>query len=81
MTETLDQRIYGRNAVMRLLGVPPLAIIPEMDTTSSRKRRKRNWLIVLAAVLMLLTIGVVVLHFFYKPLDVLYYLILRKMGV
>ena len=81
MTETLDQRIYGRNAVMRLLGVPPLAIIPEMDSTSSRKRRKRNWLIVFAAVLMLLTVGVVILHLFYKPLDVLYYLILRKMGI
>ena len=81
LAEALDQRIYGRTAVLRLLGVPPLAIIPNIDSTSALRRRKRNWMLAFAAALLALALLAVGLHVFYKPLDVLFFVIARKLGL
>ena len=81
MAEALDQRLYGRAAILRLLGVPPLAVIPNIDSTSSLKRRKRNWLLAIAGALVALALLAICVHFFYKPLDVLFFLIARSLGM
>ena len=81
LAEALDQRVYGRTAVLRLLGVPPLAIIPNIDSTSSVRRRKRNWMLALAGALLALALFAIGLHLLYKPLDVLFFVIARKLGL
>ena len=81
LAEALDQRVYGRTAVLRLLGVPPLAIIPNIDSTSSVRRRKRNWMLALAGSLLALALFAIGLHLLYKPLDVLFFVIARKLGL
>ena len=81
LAEALDQRVYGRAAVLRLLGVPPLAVIPNIDSTSSLRRRKRNWMLALAGALLALALLAIGLHLFYKPLDVLFFVIARKLGL
>ncbi len=81
LAEALDQRVYGRASILRLLGVPPLAIIPNIDSTSAVRRRKRNWLLAFAASLLGLALFAIGLHLFYKPLDVLFFVIARKLGL
>jgi polysaccharide biosynthesis transport protein len=80
LAESLDSRLYGRNGVARLLGVPPLAVIPNIETTQSLREKARRKLIgALIVAIMLLTAALMV-HFLYRPLDVLLFQILRIVG-
>jgi len=39
LLESIDSRIYGRAGVVRLLGVPPLAVIPVLDTEETENKK------------------------------------------
>ena len=81
LAETLDSRIYGRSGVSRLLGVPPLAVIPVIETPGSRRKRLQNRLLLVSAVLIALLLAAIAVHVFFRPLDVLFFQILRIMGI
>lgn len=80
LAESLDGRVYGRSGVSRLLGVPPLAVIPKLENAQTRRRRVRNKLMVVAALLLLLAVIAIAVHVLFRPLDVLFYQILRVLG-
>ena len=80
LMESLDTRVYGRAGVLRILGVPPLAVIPVID--NAEVRRSRKFRRVVSTVIALLTIlaAAAIVHFFFIPLDVLFYRALRIYG-
>lgn len=80
LAENLDQRVYGRTGITRLLGVPPLAAIPNIETAGSRRKRTTQRLMALSGFIVLLIIAALGIHFFYSPLDVLFYRALRVLG-
>ena len=80
LAEALDGRIYGRNGVSRLLGVPPLAVIPRIETAGSRRKRLQNRLLLVSAVVIALLLALITVHVFFRPLDVLFFQVLRIMG-
>lgn len=80
LAESADDRIYGRSGVMRLLGVPPLAVIPNMDNAESRRTRLRRILIGSIVLLGLCAIGLLAIHLTVGPLDVLFYRTIRVLG-
>jgi len=80
LAESLDSRLYGRDGVTRVLGVPPLAIIPDMDAGA-----KGAWTGSLAlklgiAAAVVAVLGAVVIHFTMGPLDVFFFRVLRFVG-
>ena len=79
--ELLDRGIRGPRALARIINRPPLAIIPYIETR--RDRRRRN--ITIGASLFLLLVmsagGLFAVHTFYKPLDILWQLVLRRFGI
>ncbi len=77
LAETLDARIYGRTGVSRLLGVPPLAVIPNLDATVDRAWYQGAWLKLAAAALVLALLGALVIHLTMGPLDVFFFRALR----
>lgn len=81
LAENLDQRVYGRSGITQLLGVPPLAAIPNIETTGSRRKRTAHQLVILSGLILLLIIAALAIHFFYMPLDVLFYKLLRVLGL
>lgn len=81
LAESVDTRVYGRSGVVRILGVPPLAVIPNIDSASSIRRRRRNWLMLAAAFLLMLVIAAIVVHLAYRPLDIVFFQLLRKLGL
>ncbi len=79
--EAADKGIYGARALQNVTGAPPLVVIPYLVNKEDEERSKRK--------LKALTIGVVTLgiatltyvHFLYQPLDVLWFVILNRMGL
>ncbi|MEZ5447373.1 MAG: lipopolysaccharide biosynthesis protein, partial [Gammaproteobacteria bacterium] len=81
IAEALDPAIYGRSALTALTGVPPLAVIPEIVTAGERRARMLMRAVTLLAVIAALVLALLAIHFFYQPLDVLWFRTLRKFGL
>ena len=79
--EVLDASVRGPGDIRQLLQVPALVSIPVIVTTSDRARHKRflfySWSGTVAA-LLLIVVGV---HFFVRPLDVVWLGLWRRFGV
>jgi succinoglycan biosynthesis transport protein ExoP len=80
LAENLDRRIYGRNGVTSVLGVPPLAVIPDMDTGAKGAWTGGLALKVGIAAAVLVVLGTVVIHLTMGPLDVFFFRVLRFVG-
>lgn len=79
--ESLDRSIRGAKGVAATLAVAPLAVIPYLASDDEqRQKKRRKWRTLGAA-----TAGVVVLvllvHFLFTPLDVLWFRALRKVSI
>ena len=79
--ELLDKSIRGRKALVTAIGAPPLAIIPTIVTAGdAAARRKQQWLLFVVALVGIAAI-LGLFHVFVKPLDVTWYIALRKFGL
>lgn len=81
LAESLDDRIYGRSGVARILGVPPLAAIPVLGPAGSGRWYQSLWFKLALALVALILIGLVVAQLTLGPLDVLYFRGLRAVGL
>ncbi|MES1191663.1 MAG: Wzz/FepE/Etk N-terminal domain-containing protein [Steroidobacter sp.] len=79
--ETLDTSIRNRRDLESLLNVPPLAIVPWIETAADRAVAVRNQRITVAGSIGLLVIMLAAVHLFYRPLDVLWMVLWRRLGV
>ena len=77
--EFLDRALYGARTVQLITGAPPLALIPNIAVAADRRRR--IWVRVLLAVTaaVLLVVAVVAFHLLVRPLDILWFTLLRKL--
>ena len=78
--ESVDRAVHGPRDVMRLLHVPVLAVLPALMHPLAARRRARQRLLWLVAGAVVLLTGVVAFHFFYMPLDVAWYALLRRVA-
>ncbi len=79
LIERFDDRLYGRMGVLRALGVPPLAIIPRIETAGTKRKQLRSKL-TLAIVIAALIFGALLLvHFLFRPIDILFFQIVRAL--
>ena len=79
--EALDDRVHGRSGILRTLGVPPLAVIPCIETDGSRKQKSRHRLLALASIVATMIVTLIGIHFLFRPLDVLFFQVLRRIGL
>jgi uncharacterized protein involved in exopolysaccharide biosynthesis len=80
LLETLDSTIRGRQDLVNLTGIPPLALVPHIGTMAEfRAARRRRWLAA-GSSLATVCVAVVLIHLFYMPLDVLWFNIARRFG-
>jgi uncharacterized protein involved in exopolysaccharide biosynthesis len=78
--EMLDGSVRGRRDLTELLTVPPLAIVPWVVTEHERAMYGRRKRYAMAGMATSVFVGVIAIHVFYKPLDVLWHVALRKLG-
>lgn len=79
--ETMDKSIRGTGQLHAVMGIAPLVAIPyienDSDLDEKRKLKKLYLILTVSFVIMLVTF----IHFFYRPLDVLFFMVLNKLGL
>ncbi len=81
IAEAFDARIYGRDGVTRAFGVPPLAVIPRINTEATLRNRLARRTAIVAGLFIVLLVIALAIHFIYRPLDVLFFQTLRAVGM
>jgi uncharacterized protein involved in exopolysaccharide biosynthesis len=78
--EQRDQSVRNRADLEHLLSVAPLAVLPQMTTQAEIIQHRRRQRIVLAGAFGSLLLVLALTHIFYRPLDVLWAVTMRKFG-
>jgi len=78
LKEALDSSVRGVSGVTKMLTAAPLAVIPLIYNTYDLRRKKRINMLVAGAVLGSIVTVLLVIHFFWTPLDVLWFRGIRK---
>jgi len=78
LKEALDVSVRGVRGVTKMLTAAPLAVIPVIYNTQDYVRNKRLNRIMLGAMLGCFFILALLIHFFFAPLDVLWFKSIRK---
>jgi polysaccharide chain length determinant protein (PEP-CTERM system associated) len=81
LRESLDDAIHGKKGIEFITKAQPLAVIPyiQSDVEFSMVKYKKYY--IFAVVALVLLVSIVSIHSFYKPLDVLWPVVLRKVGI
>jgi uncharacterized protein involved in exopolysaccharide biosynthesis len=81
LAERMDPRIYGSRQFARTMGTEPLVVIPHIANESEERRGRRKRMIWISAICLTLIVAVVVVHLFFRPLDLLYFQFLNRFGI
>ena len=81
LAESMDDSIRSANDVQQIGGSPPLAIIPMIENKADTSDSRRGVVIVTAAIGGVMALALVAIHTLYKPLDVVWYAVMRKIGL
>jgi len=81
VTENLDTTVCGPREITQLLGAPPLAVIPYIETKVDRLRRLWRRTLATTAVIGGVAVAAVLIHWLVMPLDVAWYVALQRLGL
>jgi succinoglycan biosynthesis transport protein ExoP len=81
LAESLDGGIRGSRALAVVTQMTPLVTIPYISVAKDAVKRKRRLKILLVVIVLLGIAFVCAVHFFYKPLDLLWFIVLRKLNL
>ena len=78
--ETMDSTVRGRRDLFNLTGIAPLALVPHIGTLAEVQAARRRVWITAGSSAAMFCIAVVLIHFLYMPLDVLWFTFARRLG-
>jgi uncharacterized protein involved in exopolysaccharide biosynthesis len=79
LLELQDGSVRNPRDLQALLQVAPLAIVPHMDTLAEIAQRQRVRRLTMAGAAGALAVALILTHLFYRPLDVLWDVALRRL--
>lgn len=79
--EALSPAIRGREALAAITGMPPLVVVPYLETEQESSRDHSNKIKLIALIVVGAIIAIIAFHFLIKPLDVTWYILMRKLGL
>ena len=81
LMEFFDTSVRGPRSLSQITGSAPFAVVPYIYLASElRAQTGRKWSIWIGAIIAVLIL-VTIVHFVFRPLDVLMYSLLRKLGL
>jgi uncharacterized protein involved in exopolysaccharide biosynthesis len=81
LLEQTDDSVRSRRDLESLLTVPPLAVVPRIETAADHALRRRNRQRWLGAGIGAIVSLLLLLHFLWRPLDVVWQVLLRRLGL
>ena len=79
VAESMSSAVRGAKGMVALLNTAPLAIIPYLPSAAETRARKQKRRILVITVIAGIIIMLLMVHFLFSPLDVLWFKGLRKM--
>ncbi len=76
--ESLDTTVRGAKGLVMLLHSAPLTVIPYLPGEAETRAGKRRRTMLVAAIIAMTIIVLLLVHFLYSPLDVLWFRGVRK---
>ena len=81
MLEAMSAAVFGAAEVTALTGIAPLAIIGYMETQEEEGHHNRKRILIVLGLICIGLLAMLLFHLFVKPLDVTWYILLRKFGI
>lgn len=81
LIEILNTAPRRPEAIVRKLGITPMAVLPYIQSHDEKKRQRRIRILVALAIVICVPVGVWAVHNFYQPLDLLLERVMNKFGV
>jgi len=78
VSESMDSTVRGAKGLIAILNTAPLAVIPYLVNTTDTSRKKNRRMILIVSVVAGIITVLLLIHFLYSPLDVLWFRGLRK---
>ena len=73
LIELLDRRIHSASELEAVLKHPPIVSIPYIQTKMETSRQRMKIILYLLSIVVLFAALLVLIHFFYRPLDEIFY--------
>jgi uncharacterized protein involved in exopolysaccharide biosynthesis len=81
IAEAMDQSIRGEKQLADVLGYAPLMSVPYIYLDEELEQKNKTLYSILGSVFGALLFGLLMIHLFFKPLDVIWFILLRKLGI
>jgi hypothetical protein len=79
--ESMDQAVYGSKGVIAITKAPPLAVIPYIECSQDQRKQTKVSAITVFGLIAAVVVIFTSVHLFYKPFDVIFYIVMRKLGI
>ncbi|HEV2703520.1 MAG TPA: hypothetical protein VGV09_17980 [Steroidobacteraceae bacterium] len=81
LREVLDTTIHSRDELLQLVGVAPLALIPHIATDGDARGQRKRFRLALGSAAGTACVAMALVHLFYRPLDVIFFSIVQRLGM
>ena len=81
LLELINRTVHSGADIIRALGQPPLGTIPYFTTMAERRRKRIRIAFGSLTMVMSVVAALAAIHFFYMPLDVVFYKVLNRLQV
>jgi uncharacterized protein involved in exopolysaccharide biosynthesis len=79
--ESMDSSVKSARGLAGLLSAPLLSVIPYMENVADRRKKSLFRLSLVVMVLVAIVVALLLINWLWMPLDVLWYSLLRKLGM
>ena len=81
VAETINKGVFGRHHLATILKEPPLAVIPYIETEEDLQHQRKVRILVASSAVIGMVLLIAAVHFFWRPLDVLWFSAMRNIGM
>jgi hypothetical protein len=81
IAEAIDQGIRGERQLAEVLGGSPIISMPYIYLDEELNRQNKTFYYIIGGMFTAVFMGLFMVHLFFKPLDVIWFMLLRKFGI
>jgi len=78
VSESMGSAVRGSKGLVAILQTAPLAVIPYLPNAADTRAQTRKKRIIIFSIVAAIIISILLVHFLFSPLDVLWFRVMRK---